>query len=231
MTDFFRFPHTPHLAWLGQGRPRDDKVLESAEVQEFLDAELVVEEKVDGTNLGFSVSPEGDLRIQSRGQYLERPFPGQFAKLERWVSAREDIFFDTLGDKLMLFGEWCAVRHSLDYNHLVDLFLAFDVYDISYGRFWSTARRDELVRSLGIALVPQIAQGRFTMQELIARLRTERSSLRDGEIEGYYLRREKDIWLEDRAKLVKPGFTLAIDEHWSKREIEWNRLEGDYGSP
>jgi len=230
MTDFFRFPHTPHLAWLGQGAPRDDKVLESAEAQEFLDAELVVEEKVDGANLGFSVSPEGDLRIQSRGQYLERPFPGQFAKLERWLSAREDIFFDTLGDRLMLFGEWCAARHSLGYNHLVDLFLAFDVYDISHGRFWSAARRDELARSLGIALVPHIAQGRFTVQELSARLRTERSSLRDGEVEGYYLRREKDFWLEARAKLVKPGFTLAIEDHWSKREIEWNRIEGGYGS-
>jgi len=23
MTDFFRFPHTPHIAWLAQGAPRD----------------------------------------------------------------------------------------------------------------------------------------------------------------------------------------------------------------
>jgi len=138
--------------------------------------------------------------------------------------------FDTLGDKLMLFGEWCAARHSLGYDRLDDLFLTFDVYDISHGRFWSTARRNELARSLGIALVPRIARGRFTLQELIARLGAERSSLRDGEVEGYYLRREKDLWLEDRAKLVKPGFTLAIEDHWSKRETAWNRVEGDYGS-
>ena len=32
MTDFFRFPHTPHIAWLGQGTPRDDKVLSPDEV-------------------------------------------------------------------------------------------------------------------------------------------------------------------------------------------------------
>ncbi|MGV3590570.1 MAG: DNA ligase, partial [Gammaproteobacteria bacterium] len=27
MDEFFRFPHTPHIAWLGAGMPRDDKVL------------------------------------------------------------------------------------------------------------------------------------------------------------------------------------------------------------
>ncbi|NLZ78249.1 MAG: DNA ligase, partial [Gammaproteobacteria bacterium] len=28
MSDFFRFPHTPHIDWLGEGMPRDDKVLD-----------------------------------------------------------------------------------------------------------------------------------------------------------------------------------------------------------
>ena len=34
--DFFRFPHTPHLAWLGEGSPRDDKVLSPNEVTGLL---------------------------------------------------------------------------------------------------------------------------------------------------------------------------------------------------
>jgi len=33
---FFRFPHTPHVAWLGQGQPRGDKVLSTAEAQSLL---------------------------------------------------------------------------------------------------------------------------------------------------------------------------------------------------
>ena len=36
VTDFFRFPHTPHLAWLGEGSPRDDKVLLPNEVAALL---------------------------------------------------------------------------------------------------------------------------------------------------------------------------------------------------
>jgi hypothetical protein len=35
-SDFFRFPHTPHLAWLGNGSPRDDKVLSPHEVTALL---------------------------------------------------------------------------------------------------------------------------------------------------------------------------------------------------
>ncbi|MEI7610790.1 MAG: RNA ligase family protein [Rhodospirillaceae bacterium] len=96
MSDFFRFPHTPHIAWLGEGTPRDDKVLEAGEASAFLDGEVVVEEKVDGANLGFSVSPDGELRAQNRGHYLERPFSGQFSRLESWLAPREDALFDAL---------------------------------------------------------------------------------------------------------------------------------------
>ena len=74
MTDFFRFPHTPHIAWLAAGVPRDDKLLSPAEATELLAGEVVLEEKLDGANLGFSVSPEGQVRAQNRGQYLAPPF-------------------------------------------------------------------------------------------------------------------------------------------------------------
>ena len=77
MTDFFRFPHTPHLAWLGEGSPRDDKVLSPDEVTALLASDVVVEEKLDGANLGLSLAPDGRLRVQNRGQYLAQPHAGQ----------------------------------------------------------------------------------------------------------------------------------------------------------
>ena len=42
MPDFFRFPHTPHIAWLAEGEPRDDKVLSQAEAQALLADEAVL---------------------------------------------------------------------------------------------------------------------------------------------------------------------------------------------
>ena len=89
MTAFFRFPHTPHIAWLAPGVPRDDKVLSPADAAEVLAGEVVVEEKLDGASLGFSVSPEGQVRPQNRGQYLAPPFHGQFARLGPWLAAHD----------------------------------------------------------------------------------------------------------------------------------------------
>ena len=60
MSEFFRFPHTPHVAWLGHGLPRDDKVMSALEAEAFLAHPVVVEEKVDGANLGFSVDASGN---------------------------------------------------------------------------------------------------------------------------------------------------------------------------
>ena len=229
MTDFFRFPHTPHIAWLAQGAPRDDKVFSPKEATELLRAEVVVEEKLDGANLGFSLSPDGELRAQNRGQYLHAPHAGQFARLPDWLALHADKLHAELAQHtqshLMLFGEWCAARHSLDYDHLPDWFLLFDVYDQTLGRFWSASRRNALAATLGLATVPQLLQGKCTLQQLKDLLSCQHSQFRQGTLEGVVIRRESADWCEARAKLVRPDFTQTITEHWSRRRIEWNRLD------
>lgn len=224
MSDFFRFPHTPHLEWLGEGSPRDDKVLSPAEAQAILTAPVVVEEKIDGANLGISVDHEGNLRAQNRGHYLDPPFFGQFEKLAPWLGSRAEALFDALEDRLILFGEWSAARHSLDYDRLPDWFLVFDVYDRNTHRFWSTARRNELACSLELRTVPQVMQGRITLAELKRILQSQPSAYRVGPMEGVVVRRENNEWLDARAKLVRPDFTQSIGMHWSSRGIQWNGL-------
>lgn len=225
MIDFFRFPHTPHLAWLGQDAPRDDKVLSSAEAQALLAANVVVEEKLDGANLGFSVSDDGNLRAQNRGQYLIEPHAGQFARLPAWLAQHRDALHRVLSPGLMVFGEWCAARHSLDYAALPDWFLLFDVFDRLEGRFWCSARRNALAASAGLATVPRIAYGRHTVASLKALVATCASHYRQGPLEGIIVRRESAQWCESRAKLVRADFTQAMETHWRKRAIEWNRVD------
>jgi ATP-dependent RNA circularization protein (DNA/RNA ligase family) len=127
MSDFFRFPHTPHIAWLGQGAPRDDKVLSPAEVKALLSDEVVVEEKLDGANLGLSLDEDGNVRAQNRGQYLAEPHAGQFARLPAWLMQHGEALRSVLNRDLIVFGEWCAARHALDYTDLPDWFVVFDV--------------------------------------------------------------------------------------------------------
>lgn len=228
MTDFFRFPHTPHLAWLGAGQPRDDKVLSPEEASAILTDEVLVEEKVDGANLGLSVDEDGEVRAQNRGTYLNLDAPhGQFKPLRRWIDARRHQIADALYPDLMLFGEWCYAVHSVQYLRLPDWFLAFDVYDRGVGEFWSAARRDALVGGLGLALVPRLGAGRFDLRGLTALL--GRSQLSDGPAEGLYIRRDEGDRLVARAKLVRREFVQAIDEHWSRRALQTNTLVSNAG--
>lgn len=225
MTAFFRYPHTPHLAWLGEGIPRDDKVMSLNEATALLAGEVVVEEKLDGANVGLSLALDRSLRAQNRGQYLAEPHAGQFARLPAWLAQHGEGLRSALTPNLIIFGEWCAARHSLEYARLPDWFLLFDVYDRSASRFWSSARRNELAATLGLSTVPRLQEGRCTLAQLKEVLSRQQSQFRQGTLEGMVIRRESAQWCEARAKLVRPDFTQTITEHWSRRRIEWNQLD------
>jgi RNA ligase len=229
MTAFFRFPHTPHVVWLGVGKPRDDKVIASLDLIQLLASEVVIEEKVDGANVGFSVDANGVLRAQNRGVYLDLDAPrDQWRPLKRWLATRQHALIETLAPNLILFGEWCYAVHTVRYTRLPDWFLAFDVYDRAKREFWSVERRNDLVSRLGVVAVPELARGHFTLDGLKGL--TNRSQLTDGPTEGLYVRRESSGRLLTRAKLVRAEFVQAIDEHWSKRALETNQLASENGT-
>jgi len=221
---FFRFPRTPHLAWLGAGQPRDDKVLAPDEAEALLASEVVVEEKVDGANIGFSTGEDGALRVQNRGSYLDpRHAHPQFRPLWGWLRTRDSALVEALGPDRMLFGEWCYAVHSVVYERLPDWFLGFDVYDRSLGTFWDGARRDALLADLRLHPVPRISRGHFT-REALEQLLSSPSRLGDGGVEGVVIRRESGGSTTARAKLVRAEFTQAIDAHWSRGPLRRNEL-------
>jgi ATP-dependent RNA circularization protein (DNA/RNA ligase family) len=222
MSDFFRFPHTPHLAWLASGTPRDDKVLSSVEVATLLSGQVVVEEKLDGANLGVSFDEDGQIRVQNRGQYLNQPYGGQFSRVTAWLNQHQNVLAPALGKTLILFGEWCAARHSVSYDHLPDWFVAFDIYDRATTHFWSTRRRDDWAARAGLSVVPNLAFGRMSLAEVKDLSITGTSRFGATPLEGVIVRRESAKFLEQRAKLVRPDFTQAITDHWRSRRIEWN---------
>ena len=162
---FLKFPHTPHLAWLAPGQPRGDKILSPDAAAQFLNGDVVVEEKVDGTNVGFSLL-DGTVVVQSRGQYVRRPAHPQFEPLWPWLTHRQAAIAGALGSDLVLFGEWCYAVHSVHYQALPDWFLGFDVYDRGVRRFWSVARRNELLHRIGLFSVPELGRGHYDTGDL-----------------------------------------------------------------
>ena len=220
--DFFKFPSTPHLADMPGLDIRGDKVLTVSERDELLGHDLIVEEKVDGANLGISFDAEGNIRAQNRGAYLHLPGSGQWKKLEKWLTLHTDALFEHLVGRFILFGEWCYARHSVFYDRLPDWFLAFDVYDRESRRFLSSAHRNRLIAEMGISKVPEIAHGRFSYPDIEKLL--SQSRLAERPAEGVYLRADNGEWLDRRAKLVRPEFIQTIGEHWARSTIKPNRL-------
>lgn len=201
-------------------------MMTSSEVQAILQCEVVVEEKIDGANVGFSVNEQGELEVQARGSFLApRSCHPQFAPLFRWLERRRDELVQALSPNLILFGEWCYAVHSVRYTRLPDWLLVFDVYERGVQRFWSVPRRDKLARELGLTVVPKLAEGHLAVGDLKHLLRT--AEWGDGPAEGLYVRRDEGPYLGARAKLVRPEFVQAIDTHWSRRTWERNRLAHD----
>ena len=220
----FKFPHTPHLAWLGSSTPRSDKVLSRDEVRHFLSSPVVVEEKLDGANIGIAFDESGGPVVKNRGTVLGPGSHRQFQALWPWLAARQGALRREMGEQLALFGEWCFAVHSMRYRHLPDYFIAFDIYDRTAERFWSAERRDEWAHSLGIVTAPIVARGSFTLPDLTQLLLTLPSRFGSEAAEGLYLRQDRDEWLLERAKLVRPEFMQAIEEHWMKRPLERNAV-------
>jgi hypothetical protein len=218
------FPRTPHL-FIPPGLDiRDDKVLSREECDEMLRHPLVLEEKVDGANLGISIDGQGRLEYQNRNHRFSTGGKGQFEKLGEWAYRRFDLLHEHLSDRYVLFGEWCYARHSVHYDRLPDYFLGFDVYDRIGGFFLDTAERDRFFERVGVTGVRRVADGRFTREGLMRLLQTERSGYADAPVEGFVVRRDEGGRLAARAKLVRPGFIQGISTHWSKGRLELNRL-------
>lgn len=223
MRGFSKFPHTPHLLWLGSGKPRDDKVLKPAEVADFLSGEVIIEEKVDGANLGLSLGPDGRVRAQSRGNYLA---PGrshaQWNLLWPWLAERRDILEDGLSGGLMLFAEWCYARHTVPYDALPDWVLGFDIFELGLRRFWSVDRRNTWLRERSLFSVPEVKRGKVQLKQLKSLLTA--SAVGHVPMEGIYLRRDSSEWLLSRAKVVSAVFKQQIEEHWTRRSVVPNQL-------
>jgi hypothetical protein len=223
MDTFHKFPHTPHLFWLGAGSPRDDKILTPGQAAEFLAGEVIIEEKVDGANLGFSLGPDGRVRAQSRGNYLA---PGrshaQWNPLWPWLAERRDRLEEGLRGGVMLVGEWCHARHTVPCDALPDWFLGFDVFEIASGKFWSVDRRNAWLHARGIVSVPEVPRGQVRLNQVKSLL--ARSAVGHVPVEGVYLRRESGEWLQSRAKVVSAVFKQQIEEHWTRRPLVPNHL-------
>lgn len=218
-----KYPRTPHLTGSRQ-QPGDDDLATVA--RETLAAlPLVIEEKLDGSNCGISFDASGRLLLQSRGHILTGgPRERQFDLLKRWASHHAPWLWNTLGPRLVMYGEWLYARHTIFYDALPHYFLEFDILDRDTGHFFSTERRRALLKNGPVISVPVLAEGIGV--DWAKALGPSTASTTEA-MEGLYFKHETEGRVAGRYKYVRASFTQAVLEsgdHWMDRPIDPNRL-------
>jgi hypothetical protein len=232
--EFTKYPRTPHL--FGSRGTDDDKHLRRKESLEFVaDASLIVEEKLDGTNVGIHFTSAGRMVLQCRGHEITTGMHAQYDLFKQWTMGKRPVLEEMLGDQYILFGEWLYARHSLHYHLLPHYFFEFDIYDKRRQLFLDLGTRLELLDGRGIFTVPVIHRGAVP-EELLPTLigpsqyRSQFANPVTGQsddlMEGLYLRTEADGRVTGRAKLVRPEFVERVkqSEHWQHQPLVPNSL-------
>src|SRR3989338_1581866 len=132
---FYKYPKTLHL--LGSEVVDDDESVEISGLQfkkeedQGIEVKLIVQEKVDGANVGLHFRGEWEPLIQKRSGLIEESQgeKRQYEVFRQWVWEHAEELYEVVGKRYVLFGEWCWAEHSVSYNALPSYFIAFDCLD------------------------------------------------------------------------------------------------------
>lgn len=232
--NFVKYPRTPHL--FGSKGTDDDKHLGQRESEEFVrDPSLLVEEKVDGTNVGIHFTSSGRMVLQCRGHEIGEGMHPQYDLFKQWVAVKRPVLETMLERRYILFGEWLYARHTIHYRNLPHYFFEFDIYDKEEEAFLDWETRMILLNDTGIETVPIVHRGASTQEKLLkligpsafdAAFENPLTGKVDHRMEGLYLRIEKEGRAIGRAKIVRPEFVEKIkqSEHWQHQKMIPNEL-------
>ncbi|MBX3168813.1 MAG: RNA ligase family protein [Candidatus Eremiobacteraeota bacterium] len=245
-----KYPRTPHLEGSGI-QPGDDPATTDFSV--LAGRLIVVEEKLDGANAGLSFNEEGEMRLQSRGHYLDGGAREKhFALFKTWASVHQGALWERLGSRYLMYGEWLYAKHTIFYDRLPHYFCEFDIWDRLEGVFLDTSRRRALLEGLPVVSVPVLYAGLappglldwlknslyksedwwLRLRELALELRlnperigreTDPSPLS----EGLYIKVEEQGQVLERYKFVRSSFLTSVldsESHWLDRPIVPNQL-------
>jgi hypothetical protein len=256
MKQIYKYPRTLHIQ--GSRSQPGDEDLASIPFSRIADRFVVVEEKVDGANAAISFASNGLLQLQSRGHFLtggarER----HFNLFKQWAAVHAEAFWQVLGDRYILYGEWLYAKHTVFYDALPHYFLEYDVLDLVEGQFLSTAKRQQLLAGLPLVSVPILFSGELRSHKQLLDLIGQSHFIQPGHVdrlrqlcveqglaidlalqqtnisslmEGLYIKVESTDWTTERYKYVRADFLTTIlqsESHWLSRPIIPNQLRSN----
>lgn len=240
-TDFsiVKYPRTQHLE--GSRLQAGDEDLSQVPFSAVLGKHIVIEEKIDGANTAISFNDEGELLLQNRGHYLYGGHRERHYNLfKSWANLHQDAFFDVLGCRYIMYGEWMYAKHTVFYDALPDYFMEFDIYDRERDIFLSTAERRKLTDLLPMVYsVPVLGEGVYRSKEDVLALLGNSNYITENHIEtlreisermdidperqiretdpsmlmeGLYIKIEENGAVTERVKFVRASFLQCVNE-------------------
>ncbi len=248
-----KYPRTRHLA--GSRLQPGDEDLSQIPFSQIAGKHLVVEEKCDGANSAISFDENGQLLLQSRGHYLTGGYRERhYDLMKQWASVHQDIFYEVLGTRYIMYGEWTYAKHTVFYDALPHYFLEFDIWDRETEGFLDTPSRQKLTKQMPVVSVPVLAEGTFQSQKKLLELLGPSNYIKPGhmerlyeaaaaagiapdrccqetdsseKMEGLYIKVEENGYVVDRMKYVRTSFSQCMnvsETHWLDRPIIPNQL-------
>ena len=251
MEKIIKYPRTRHLE--GSKLQFGDEDLSQIKFETIKNKKIIVEEKVDGANVGISFVSD-KLYLQSRGHFLVGGYNERhYNLLKAWANQNLNALYNALGNRYIMFGEWLYAKHKIFYDDLPDYFLEFDLFDKENQVFLDTTSRKEITKNLPVFSVPVLAEDSFSnLKSLLSLLtnstyRTEKhlenligqierlglnvqQILKESDLsplmEGLYIKVEENGVVKERMKYVRPSFTQLEESQtrWIDRPIITNLL-------
>lgn len=233
-------PRTSHLA--GSGLSGHDNDSDRVKWSTVIGQNLVLEEKVDGSEVSFHFDENANLILRERSSDLDMDGRGGSEKvydeLKNWLDIHQDVLFDRLQDRFMVYGMWCLAAHSIFYDRLPSYLLEFDIQDKEAAMFLSTPRRRELLRGVPLSHIEVLYEGaasdavhpkHFVGKSCYCSNSVPQQGHLDvsGVMEGVYGKIEDANTVTGRFKWIRADFIQGIidgDRHWKSRPLVQNLL-------
>jgi atypical dual specificity phosphatase len=210
--DYWRIPHFNKEI---SNMTHDDIELESPI---DLPLECFIQEKVDGANMGISWQDGPILRnrnhILKKG-YIKRDTPAklQFRPAWNWLHKHEDeikMISDLCYSPITIYGEWMLAKHSIYYDKLPDLFLAYDIWCAEDQEFLSPEVVSDLLSKTSISYIKSEKMIIESVPEIV-KLSEDISNYREGIREGIVIKTSNGRFVDKCFKVVNSKFERRQD--------------------
>jgi atypical dual specificity phosphatase len=208
------YPRIPHLDKSISNMTHDDIQVEG-KIQFPLTG--WVQEKLDGANMGVSWTSGPVIRNRSnilKKGYIKKETPAklQFRSSWNWLhDHNKDIqkLSKSLMTPVTLYGEWCYAKHSIYYDRLPDLFIAYDIYIPEDDEWLSPDKFKSEMSQTNIHFIKPELKTFNNMSEIVAESEKP-SKYRNGVREGIVIK------LSDGRKVT--GSFKIVNKFFERRE-------------